>query len=99
MVSKLASPEPRGEWSAGAVNFSLREGEVEIPCRISFEALKRHAGVFELPFSRADRLFNWYRDQIERIALARYSAGDFSDGVVSIDTTDIGSPAPARHNA
>jgi hypothetical protein len=97
MAPKLPPRERTSEWSGGAVDFLLHEGKVDIPCRISFDALKRHAGVSGLPLGRADRLFNWHRGEIERIALARYCAGDFSDGMVSIDTTDIGSPEMARH--
>jgi hypothetical protein len=48
--------------------------------------------VEELSPERAERLLNRYRHEIERIALARYAAGDFADGVVTIDVDDIGSP-------
>jgi hypothetical protein len=97
MVSKLGAERRTNECSGGAVDFLLREGQLEIPCRVSFEALKRRAGVFELSSARANRLFNWYRDELERIALSRYAAGDFRSGIVTIDTTDIPSPASAKH--
>lgn len=78
------------------IDFVLREGETEIPCRVSFEALSRQAGADALSRDRAERLFRWYREEIERIALARYAVGDFSGGVVTIDTDDIGSPPSQR---
>jgi Protein of unknown function (DUF1488) len=78
------------------VDFLLRDGQAEIPCRISFDALGRHAGVSELSWPRAARLLHWYRWEIDRIALARYAAEDFADGIVSIDVDDIGSPLGRR---
>jgi hypothetical protein len=39
---------------------------------------------------------HWYRHEIDRIALALYAAGDFADGVVTIDADDIGSPLGRR---
>ncbi len=39
---------------------------------------------------RAERLLHRYRLDIERIALARYAAGDFTNGVITIDMDDIG---------
>jgi len=77
---------------APTINFVLREGQTQIPCRISYEALRRQAGVDELSSERAEELLNWYRQEIEHIALARYAAGDFVDGVVTIDLDDFGSP-------
>ena len=78
------------------IDFVLREGEIEIPCRISFEALRRQAGADVLSAERAERLFHWYRSEIERIALARYAIGDFTNGIVTIDPDDIGSPLGRR---
>ena len=79
-----------------AVDFVLREGMTEIPCRISFAALSRLGGANDLSPGTAERLLHWYRLQIERIALARYAAGDFVDGIVTIDIGDIGSPPGPR---
>jgi hypothetical protein len=79
-----------------SIDFVLREGETEIPCRISLEALSRQAGASALSRERAERLLQWYRQEIERIAFARYAAGDFSDGVVMIDIDDIGTPPSMR---
>ena len=77
---------------APTINFVLREGQIEIPCRISYEALRRQAGADEWSSERSEQLLNWYRQEIEHIALARYAAGDFADGVVTIDLDDIDSP-------
>jgi hypothetical protein len=85
MRYEISNPEP-------TINFVLREGHTEIPCRISFEGLRRQAGVEERSPERAERLLNRYRQEIKRIALARYAAGDFTNGVVAIDVDDIGSP-------
>jgi hypothetical protein len=79
-----------------AIDFVLRDGEAEIPCRISFDALGRHAGADELSWPRAARLLHWYRREIERIALARHAVGNFANGVVTIDVDDIGSPLGRR---
>jgi hypothetical protein len=79
-----------------SLEFVLREGQTEIRCRISFEALRRQAGADELSLDRAERLLRWYLPEIERIALARYACGDFSNDVVTIDTDDIGSPLGRR---
>ena len=84
---------PSAEWT---VDFVLREGQNEIPCRISFAALRRQAGADELSRERAERILNWYRLQIERIALARYAVGDLENGMVIIDAGDIGSPPVPR---
>lgn len=78
------------------IDFVVRDGQAEIPCRISFDALGRHAGADELSWPRAARLLHWYRHEIDRIALALYAAGDFADGVVTIDADDIGSPLGRR---
>lgn len=96
MASRFAPGDPTGEDSDQGLDFLLHEGPANIICRISFEALRRQAGVAELSAERAERLFNWFRPEIERIALARYAAGDFSDGIVTIDANDIGSPATTR---
>jgi Protein of unknown function (DUF1488) len=77
------------------IHFVLREGQTEIPCRISFEALRRQAGTRDLSREGAVRLLRWHRREIERIALARYAAGDFKNGIVTIDVDDIGL-SPAR---
>ena len=77
------------------IDFVLREGQTEIPCRISFEALRRQAGGHDLSRKGAERFLRWHRREIERIALARYAAGDFTNGIVTIDVDDIGS-SPAR---
>ena len=79
-----------------SLEFFLREGQIEIRCRISFEALRRQAGADELSLERAERLLRWYLPEIERIALARYACGDFANGIVTIDTEDIGSPLGRR---
>ena len=79
-----------------AVEFVLREGQIEIRCSVSYDALRRQAGVVELNEERAQRLFNWYRHQLERIALARYAAGDFRDGEVAIDRDDVAPLANPR---
>jgi uncharacterized protein DUF1488 len=85
-------PKPRRE----AIEFVLREGQIEIRCSVSYDALRRQAGVVELNEERARRLFNWYRHQLERIALARYAAGDFRGGEVVIDRDDIAPLANRR---
>ena len=77
------------------IDFVLREGQAVIPCRISFEALRRQAGARDLSREGAERLLRWHRREIERIALGRYAAGDFTNGIVTIDVDDIGS-SPAR---
>jgi len=79
-----------------AIDFVLREGRLEIRCSVSYDALRRQAGVAEINEVRARRLFNWYRDKLERIALARYCVGDFRGGVVNINSDDIVVPAD-RH--
>lgn len=78
------------------IDFVVRDGQAEIPCRISFDALGRHAGADELSWPRAARLLHWYRHEIDRIALARYATGNFADGIVTIDVDDIGSPLGRR---
>jgi hypothetical protein len=75
------------------VDFVLREGVTDIHCRISFAALSRLGGADELSRGTAERLLHWYRLQIERIALARYAAGDFVGGMVTIDIGDVGAPS------
>jgi len=79
-----------------ALDFVFREGLVEIRCRVSYDALRRQAGVAEVNGDRARRLLNWYRRKLERIALAHYAAGDVRQGVVVIDSDDIVAPAD-RH--
>ena len=81
------------------LDFVLREGQLEIRCRVSFDALRRQAGVAEINRERAQRLLKWYRRKIERIALARYAAGELRDGIVVIDRDDIVVPAaqPLTH--
>jgi hypothetical protein len=78
------------------IDFVVREGQTEISCRISFDTLRRQAGVDELSPERAERLLNRYRHEFECIALARYAVGDFANGVVTIDSDDIGSPLGGR---
>ena len=75
-----------------AIEFTLQEGVIKIRCSVSYDALRRQAGVVHLNDTRAHRLLNWYRNKFERIALARYAAGDFREGIVTIDCDDIGSP-------
>ena len=75
-----------------ATEFVVREGQIEICCSVSYDALRRQAGVVELDEERARRLVNWYRHQLGRIALARYAAGDFRGGKVLIDRDDIAPP-------
>ena len=84
------------DQGSDAIDFVFHEGQIEIHCRISFDALRRQAGVAELNRQRAQRLLNWYRPKIERIALAHYAAGDLCDGVVTIDTDDIAAPGGPR---
>ena len=85
--------EPVSTRRCDAIDFVLREGQLEIRCSVSYDALRRQAGVAEMNGERARRLFNWYRDKLERIALARYAAGDFREGIVNIDPDDIAVPA------
>ena len=79
-----------------AIDFVFREGQLEIHCRVSFDALRRQAGVVEVDRERAQRLLSWYRPKIERIALAHYAAGDLLDGVVTIGSDDIAAPGGPR---
>ena len=88
--------EPVADDIREALDFVLHEGPLEIRCRVSYDALRRQAGVFEIDGSRARRLFNWYRPNFERIALALYAAGDVHHGIVTIDFDDIFAPAD-RH--
>lgn len=80
-----------------ALDFVLHEGLTKIPCRISFAALSRLSGADELSRGTAERLLQLYRLQIDRIALARYAAGDFVGGMVAIDVGDVGSPPSRGH--
>jgi len=72
---------PSISWSA--------KGGIEIRCRVFIDALLRQAGAAEITRKRAVRLLRWYRQRIERIAFARYAAGDLRDGVVAIEHEDI----------
>jgi len=75
------------------VRFVLRDGDAEIRCCISFEALQRLARVTGQVAEIAEQLFDRHHRDIELIALTRYAAGDFADGVVRIDVNDLRLPA------
>lgn len=71
------------------VNFTVRDGATEVDCCITFEALQRLARVKGDAAEIAEQLFDRYRHDIEPIALMRYAAGDFADGVVHLDASDL----------
>jgi len=71
------------------VNFTVRDGAVEVYCCITFEALQRLARVQGDAAEIAEQLFDRHRHDIELIALARYAAGDFTHGVVYLDVSDL----------
>jgi len=75
------------------VNFTVRDGGVEVCGCIIFEALQRLARVQGDAAEIAEQLFDRHRHDIELIALARYAAGDFADGVVHLDASDLPPPA------
>ena len=78
------------------VNFTLRDGAAEISCCVTFEALQRLSRVSGNVAEIAEQLFDRHRREIEPIALARYAAGDFTDGVVRLDVNDFPRPAIVR---
>lgn len=71
------------------VNFTLRYGGVEVCGCITFEALQRLARVQGDASEIAEQLFDRYQHDIEQLALARYAAGDFVDGVIYLDASDL----------
>jgi hypothetical protein len=78
------------------VNFTVRNGAAEISCCITFEALQR---LFRISGNIADiagQLFDRNANEIEAAAVARYSAGDFSYGVVRLDFGDFPRPVIVR---
>jgi len=75
------------------VQFVLRDGDAEIRCSITFEALQRLARVKGQAAELAEQLFDRHHRDIALMALTRYAAGDFAGGVVRIDVNDLRLPA------
>ena len=48
-------------------DFLLHEGQREIGHRVSYDALRRQAGVFEISGSPARRLSNWCRSNLSAL--------------------------------
>jgi hypothetical protein len=96
LASGIDQGDRKRGHSARELEFVLCEGQAEIPCRISFDALRRRAGVVELSLDRARRLLRCYRREIERIALVHYIGGALRGGMVIIEERDIGAAA-RRH--
>jgi hypothetical protein len=86
-VDRTADPLSR------TVQFVLRDGDAEIRCCITFEALQRLARVSGQAAEIAEQLFDRHHRDIELMALTRYAAGDFAGGVVRLDVNDLRLPA------
>ena len=86
-IDRTADPLSR------TVQFVLRDGDAEIRCCITFEALQRLARVAGQATEIAEQLFDRHHRDIELMALTRYAAGDFAGGVVRIDVNDLRLPA------
>lgn len=78
------------------VNFSVRDGTTEIPCCITFAALQRFSRVSGNLADVAGQLFERHAKEIEAAALARYAAGDFTEGAVRLDVSDFPRPIVTR---
>ena len=78
------------------VNFTVSDGVTEISCCITFEALQRLSRVSGNVTDIAGQLFDRHAKEIERVALARYAAGDFKQGVVRLDLCDFPRPVIIR---
>lgn len=78
------------------VNFTVRDGAAEISCCITFEALQRLSRVSGNVADIAGQLFDRHAREIEAAAVARYSAGDFTQGVVHLDLDDFPRPVIIR---
>lgn len=95
MVTDSASLDRVADRLRRTVNFKLRAGATEICACVTFEALQRLARVSGDVAEIAEQLFDRHRHTIEVIALARYAAGDFRDGVVRLGVQDFPWPANA----
>lgn len=78
------------------VNFTVRDGAAEIPCCITFEALQQLSRVSGNIADIAGQLFERHAEEIEPVALARYAAGAFTQGVVRLDVSDFPRPVMTR---
>jgi hypothetical protein len=93
MMTDPASLDRVADPLRRTVNFKLRAGATEICACVTFEALQRLARVSGDVSEIAEQLFDRYRHTIEAIALARYAAGDFRNGVVGLGVGDFSLPA------
>jgi hypothetical protein len=71
------------------VNFTVRDGAAEIPCCITFEALQQLSRVSGNVADIAEQLFERHAKEIEPVALARYAADAWTQGVVRLDASDF----------
>jgi hypothetical protein len=95
MTTDFASSDRVADPLRRTVNFKLRAGATEICACVTFEALQRLARVSGDVSEIAEQLFDRYHNTIEAIALARYAAGDFRNGVVGLGVGDFSLPANA----
>ena len=95
MVNEFATRDRVADPLRQAVNFKLLAGRTEICACVTFEALRRLARVRGDVAEIAEQLFDRHRRTIEAVALARYAAGDFRNGVVGLDVEDFPLPANA----
>ena len=78
------------------VNFTVRDGDAEIPCCITFEALQQLSRVSGNIADIAGQLFERHAKEIEPVALARYAARARTQGVVRLDASDFPRPIMTR---
>ena len=95
MVTDFATRGRVGDPLRRTVNFKLRAGGTEICGCVTFEALQRLSRIRGDVTEIAEQIFDRHRLTIEAMALARYAAGDFRNGVVGLDAEDFPLPANA----
>lgn len=93
MMTSSASMDRVADPLRRTVNFKLRAGATEICACVTFEALQRLARISGDVAEIAEQIFDRHRHTIEAIALARYAAGDFRNGVVGLGVQDFPLPA------
>jgi len=89
MSHGAGSMDRTADGETQSVNFVLRHRHAQIPCRISFGALRRIARVAIERAEIAEQIFDRHRQDIEMLALAAYAAGDFAGGIVAIDEDNL----------
>jgi hypothetical protein len=89
MPLEFSNLKPRHDAYLKAILFEGLDGDVEVPCGVSTEAVQKSFGVKRGHPRGLLGAFDGHKIEIEQMASAKYDKGELTDMIVMVTTKDL----------